>query len=276
MELLTALIILALTGIVVGFGQGLLGLGGSFIMAPVVFWLFTAMGVAPDTAIKLAFGTNLLVVLPTAISGALAHTKKGAVWWKAAIILGVCGTIGAFIGATITSWFLGAGILKPVFGFVIGLGAIKMLTGKPSGSTEDPKEEPLIWACCGFPIGVICGLIGVGGGIIMVPVMTIWLKFKMHHAVGTSLAMMIFTSFGGALGYLIHGLSVPNLPLFSIGYLNLLVWASLVVTSIPVAQIGARTAHRLPATQLRYIFVAVMLYIAVKMIGVFEWLGLPL
>jgi hypothetical protein len=102
------------------------------------------------------------------------------------------------------------------------------------------------------------------------------LKFKMHRAVGTSLATIIFASFGGALGYLLNGLSLPNLPPFSRGYLNLLAGACLAVTSIPVAQIGARTAHRLPATQLRYIFSAVMLYIALRMLGVFEWLGLPL
>ncbi len=276
MELITAVIILALTGVVVGFGEGFLGVGGSFIMVPVVFWLFTALGVAPDIAIKLAFGSTLLVIFPTAISGALAHTKKGAVWWKAGIILGVCGTIGAFIGSTITSWFLSAEILKPVFGLVVGLGAIRMLTGKPPGSEDGSKELPLIWACSGFPIGIICGLIGIGGGIIMVPVMTLWLKFKMHHAVGTSLAMMIFTSFGGALGYLIHGLSVPDLPPFSVGYVNLLAGACLAVTSIPVVRISARTAHRLPETQLRYIFTALMVYIALKMVGVFEWLGLPL
>jgi hypothetical protein len=84
MELATALIILALTGIAVGFGQGLLGVGGSFIMVPVMFWLFTALEIAPDVAIKLAFGSSLLVVFPTAISGALAHTRKGAVGGKQA------------------------------------------------------------------------------------------------------------------------------------------------------------------------------------------------
>jgi hypothetical protein len=113
MELLTAVVILALTGIVVGFGEGLLGVGGSFIMVPVVFWLFTALGVAPDIAIKLAIGSTLLTIFPTSISGALAHTKKGAVWWKAGLIMGVCGTIGAVIGSTITSLFLTARVLKP-------------------------------------------------------------------------------------------------------------------------------------------------------------------
>jgi uncharacterized membrane protein YfcA len=276
MELITIIFILAVTGIGVGFAEGLLGVGGCFIMVPVTFFVFTTMGYSPDTAIKLAFGSNLLVVFPTAISGAWAHTKKEAVWWKAGIVLGVCGAVGALIGATITSQLLSEGILKPAFGLVIGLGALRMLTWKPQKIEEDPKAQPLLWACWGFPIGIICGMLGLGGGIITVPVLAMALKFKMHHAVGTSLSMMIFTSIAGSIGYLINGLSVPNLPPFSIGYVNLLVWTCLAMTSIPVAQIGARTAHKLPATQLRYIFIIVMFYVALKMIGVFEWLGLPI
>ncbi|MCK4475915.1 MAG: sulfite exporter TauE/SafE family protein [Methanophagales archaeon] len=276
MELITIIIVLALTGIGVGFAEGLLGVGGCFIMVPVTFFVFTTMGFSPDTAIRLAFGSNLLVVFPTAISGAWAHTKKEAVWWKAGMVLGVFGAVGALIGATITSQLLSEEILKPAFGLVIGLGALRMLTWKPSKTEEDLKAEPLLWACWGFPIGIICGMLGLGGGIITVPVLAMALKFKMHHAVGTSLSMMIFTSIAGSIGYLINGLSVPNLPPYSIGYVNLLAWTCLAMTSIPVAQIGARTAHKLPATQIRYIFIAVMFYVALKMVGVFEWLGLPM
>lgn len=273
MELLTVIIVLALTGVAVGFAEGLLGVGGCFIMVPVTFFVFKEMGYG-DIALKLAFGSNLLVVFPTAISGAWAHTKKEAVWWKAGIILGVFEAIGALIGATITSQLLSEGILKPAFGLVIGLGALRMLAWKPQKTEEAPKEKPLLWACWGFSIGILCGMLGLGGGIITVPVLAVALKFKMHHAVGTSLSMMIFTSIAGSIGYLINGLSVPNLPPYSTGYVNLLAWACLAMASIPVAQIGARTTHNLPATQLRYIFIAVMFYVALKMIGVFEWLGL--
>lgn len=276
MELITAIIILALAGIGVGFAEGLLGVGGCFIMVPVTFFVFSTMGFSPDMAIKLAFGSNLLVVFPTAISGALAHTKKEAVWWKAGMVLGICGAIGALIGATITSLFLHEGILKLAFGLVIGFGALRMLAWKSPKDEEDPKDKPLLWACLGFPIGIISGMIGIGGGIITVPVLAMALKFNIRRAIGTSLVMMAFMSMAGSMGYLINGLSVPNLPPYSIGYVNLLAWACLAITSIPVAQIGARTAHKLPATQIRYIFIVVMFYVALKMVGVFEWLGLPL
>ena len=276
MELLTVILILLLTGIGVGFAEGLLGVGGCFIMVPVTFFLFTEMGYSPDVALMLAFGSNLLVVFPTAISGAWAHTKKGAVCWKAGIVLGICGAVGALIGSTISSQLLNEAILKPVFGVVIGLGAVSMLIRKPQEIEEDPKDKPLLLAACGLPIGIICGMIGIGGGIITVPVLAMGFKYKMHRAVGTSLSMMIFTSFGGSIGYMINGFSVPDLPPFSIGYVNLIAWACLAISSIPVAIIGARIAHRLPAKQLRYIFIAVMFYVALKVIGVFDWLGLAI
>ncbi|GAG44268.1 unnamed protein product, partial [marine sediment metagenome] len=81
---ITHIIILLATGIGVGFAGGLLGLGGCFIMTPVQYMMFIGMGIPADMAIKLAFGTNLLVVLPTAASGAWRHNRMGAVWWKAA------------------------------------------------------------------------------------------------------------------------------------------------------------------------------------------------
>lgn len=74
------IIILLATGIGVGFASGLLGLGGAFIMTPVQYMIFTGVGIPTDVAIKLAFGTSLLVVLPIAISGAWRHSKKQAVW----------------------------------------------------------------------------------------------------------------------------------------------------------------------------------------------------
>jgi len=269
------IIILLVTGIGVGFAGGLLGLGGCFIMTPVQYMIFTNMGIPTDIAIKLAFGTNLLVVLPTAASGAWRHSKKGAVWWRVAIIMGSCGLIAALGGATLATHLPGVA-LKIAFGAVIFASAIRMLTARPSPVELEPKDNPWLWVAWAIPIGMVTGIIGIGGGVLMVPVMVLALKFKMHNAVATSLAMMIFTSIGGVIGYIINGLSVPNLPAYSIGYVNLPSWFLLAVTSVGMAQVGAITAHKLPAKQLGYIFIAVMFYVGLKMLGVFDWLGWPI
>lgn len=269
------IIALLLTGIAVGFASGLLGVGGCFIMVPVQFWALKSIGVDPTLAIRVAFGTNLLVVLPTAFSGAMAHHKKGAVLWKAGVAFGIAGAIGAFGGAFIASHLPGK-VLTMAFGIAIILGGLRMLTAKPPKIDEDPSNNLIDFILWGVPLGVVSGIIGIGGGVLMIPIMVFFLKFKMHQAVGTSTALMIFTAIGGALSYGVNGLGVVGLPPYSTGYLNWYQWIILAGVSIPWAVVGANTAHLLPAKQLKYIFIAVMFYMGLKMCGVFAWLNLPI
>ncbi|MCF8011788.1 MAG: sulfite exporter TauE/SafE family protein [Clostridiales bacterium] len=267
------------TGILVGTASGLIGVGGCFIMVPAQYWALSSMGIDPGIAIKVAFGTNLMVVIPTALSGALSHHKKGAVLWNAAKILGISGAIGAVIGGTFAAYLPG-NALKIAFGAAVLLGAVRMFTAKPLKKDQDEEESPvediktlLLW---GLPLGIVSGIIGIGGGVLLIPVMVLALNFKMHQAVGTSTALMMFTAIGGALSYLANGIGVTGLPPYSIGYLNLLQFILLAGTSVPMATVGARFAHKVPAKQLKYIFIVVMAYMGLKMIGVFGWLNLPI
>ena len=276
MEMQAAQVIaLLITGIGVGFASGLLGVGGCFIMVPVQFWALKSIGVDATVAIRIAFGTNLLVVLPTAFSGAMTHHKKGAVLWKAGVTFGIAGAAGAFFGAFIASHLPGK-VLTTVFGIAVILGAIRMLTAKPPKIDELHSDSMTAFILWGIPLGIVSGIIGIGGGVLMIPIMVYFLKFKMHQAVGTSTALMIFTAIGGALSFWLNGLGVQGLPPYSTGYLNWLQWILLAGCSIPMAIVGAKTAHLLPGKQLKYLFILVMFYMGLKMIGVFGWLHLPL
>lgn len=269
------IIALLVTGLGVGFASGLLGVGGCFIMVPVQYWCLTSIGVDPTIAIRIAFGTNLLVVLPTAFSGSMTHHRKRAVLWKAGVTLGITGAVGAFFGAFLAA-HLPASVLTKAFGIAVILGAIRMLTAKPPKVTQQPPDSLTPYILWGIPLGIVSGIIGIGGGVLMVPIMVFFLKFDMHKAVGTSTALMIFTAIGGAISYLVNGLGVAGLPPYSTGYLNWLQWILLAGCSIPMAMVGARAAHKLPAKQLKYIFIAVMFYMGLKMIGIFAWLHLPI
>ena len=154
--------------------------------------------------------------------------------------------------------------------------AIRMLTIKLTQIEEKPRNNPWLWVAWALPLGTIAGLLGIGGGGLVVPMMTMSLRFKMHTAIATSLAMIMFTSVGGVIGYIINGIGAPDIPAYTVGYVNLLAWFLLVIPSIGMAQVGAKTAHRLPAKQLRYIFIAIMFYMALKMLGLFDWLGWPI
>jgi len=254
-----------------GFASGLLGVGGGFIIVPVSYWIILAVGISPDIAIRIAFGTSLLVILPTAISGTWRHNRKKAIRWKTALILGPCALVGALVGATLAAHISGK-ILEIGFGGLVlavalwmGLGLVPRLRRED----EEPRENLGLVAACGFPIGIVTGLTGLGGGALIVPMLVLALNFPMHIAVGTSVASIIFASLGGTVGYIVNGLGVPDLLPYSMGYINLPIWLCLAATSIPLAQLGARAAHALPAKQLRYVFIAFMVYVGLKMIGVF-------
>jgi uncharacterized membrane protein YfcA len=229
------------------------------------------MGVSKDIAIKIAIGTSLLVILPTAISGTWRHNKKGAVHWKTALILGPCALVGAVVGATLAAHLPGE-ILEIVFGGVVLAVALWMGLGimpKLRRGDEGPRENFWLVAACGVPIGMVSGLTGLGGGALIVPMLVLALNFPMHFAIGTSVASIIFASLGGIAGYIVNGLGVPGLLPYSLGYINLPIWLCLAATSIPLAQLGARAAHALPAKPLRYTFIAFMVYSGLRMIGVF-------
>jgi len=265
---------LLITGALVGLVSGLLGVGGCFIMIPVQFWILTAMGIDPTIAIRIAFGTNLLVVFPTALSGSFRHHRKSVVLWKQAIILGLASVIFTFGGAWVASNLPGS-ILKILFGSAILLGALRMATAHPIRVEGEPHANPLTYVFLGAIFGFVTGLIGIGGGVLMVPLMVIFLNYHMHEAVGTSTAVMIFTSLAGAIAYMLYGLNASGLPPYSIGYVNLLQWILLAGTSIPMAQAGAHIAHKIHPKSLKWVFIVVMIYMGLKMIGVFSWLGLP-
>ena len=272
------LLILLATGVGAGFASGLLGVGGGFIMVPVMYWLIVAIGIPPAMAIRIAFGTSLLVILPTAMSGAWRHNKRKAVRWKAALVLGPCGLVGGLVGATLAAHLPGEALKLGFGGFVLAVAIWMGLEMTPKLAKEAVKPKDNLWSlvALGLPIGTISGLTGLGGGALIVPALVLALDFPMHMAVGTSVASIIFTSLGGVIGYVVNGIGVPGLLPYSIGYVNLLLWLCLAATSVPMAQLGSMTAHALPAKQLRYIFIVVMLYIGLKMLGAFGWLGLPI
>jgi uncharacterized membrane protein YfcA len=268
------ILILLATGAGTGFASGLLGIGGGAIMIPISYWLIMAMGVSQDIAIKIAFGTSLLVILPTAISGSWRHSKKNAVRWKTALVLGACALAGALVGSTLAAHLPGEILQRGFGGLVLAIALWMGLGIMPRLRREDaePLENLRLAAACGFPIGMVTGLTGLGGGVLIVPVLVLALSFPMHLAVGTSVASIILASLGGIVGYIVNGLGVPGLPPYSVGYINLPIWLCLAVTSIPLAQLGARAAHALPAKPLTYIFIAFIVYAGLEMIGVFDWI----
>ena len=263
-------IILLFTGVVIGFLAGMLGIGGGLIMTPVQYWLYTSAGIDPDIAIKMSFATSLAVILPTAISGVWRHQRLGNINWKIASFMGIFTFAGSIIGATITS-ILPGDVLKVIFGVVVLIMAARMFTAKISETNRPVRQNLWLWAILALGVGILTGILGLGGGIFIIPILVLILGFTIRSATATSLAMMLFTSVGGIIGYILNGLQVTGLPDHTIGYIYWPAWIALTLGSIFMVQLGAVVCRKASSKLLNTLLVVIQTYIGLQMIGVIDW-----
>ena len=266
--------IFLVAGAGVGFVSAMFGVGGCFIMVPVMIFMFTGFGCPLDVAVKVAFGTNLAVVIPTALIGAKMHMKAGKTkkfpfnLWKG---LGLGAGVGAVLGATVTSYAPGW-IMKMLFGVVCLIGAWRFLTAKPKPVEEIPSLSMVKGFCWGFIAATFAAFIGIGGGLVYVPLLNLVLGFPMHLSILLSLAMMVVSSGIGSISYMLYGLQVQNLknsifPPYSIGYFNYGAFLTLGLTSAAFSILGAIVSERTRPKILRICLGLLYVYIGLKMLG---------
>jgi uncharacterized membrane protein YfcA len=253
------------TGIVAGTISGAFGVGGGSLMTPVQFCLYTAGGMDSTLAIRLAFGTSLAVIIPTMISGALAHHSRGTVDWRAAIPMGLSAIIGGLAGGIAAS-FLPGSVLRTFFAVFILVMALRMIWHIRECPVCEPRGSVAWYLVIGLFIGILSGLTGLGGGALLVPVLVILLGFPIHRAVGTSSACLIFSSTGAVIAYIISGLGVAGLPPYSLGYVDLITFAILAITTIPLARFGVRCAHSCSGRHLQILFAGLLVLISISML----------
>ncbi|MDR3101812.1 MAG: sulfite exporter TauE/SafE family protein [Methanocalculaceae archaeon] len=264
--------LLIATGLFAGFMSGLLGIGGGFVFVPVMYYVLKTAGVASETAILVAFGTSLAIAFPTVLTSVLCHTKNGNVVWGDALLVGIAGLVTGYIGGVYAT-YLPVAVLTFLFGVMPIVGAVRMMAELPSsdrGSLSIPTGVGI-----GGIAGFFSGLLGIGGGTILVPFLTIVGKYQMRYAIATSAAAIVFITLGGISSYLMNGVSacadLSAYGFYLIGYVDLVEWTILVATAVPMALIGVKYASRCSDKLLREMFVVLMLVIALDMLGVFSF-----
>lgn len=277
MDVFAAFIAPALAGVFVGVMSGLLGVGGGTIMVP-IFRLAFGMSPLASTA------TSLFAIIPTSISGVVAHARAKTCVPKLGLALGVGGAVMSPMGVWLASVSPGWLVIC-VAAIVIGFSALKMFkkavkcaptprAGRAGGNVQAASakavpDQPVLsrkrylqGACIGLIAGLASGYVGVGGGFIMVPLMLAVLDIPMSLASGTSLIAIMILAIPGVIE---QGL---------LGNIEYLAGIAIVVGSIPGALVGARLVRVVPERQLRFIFGSFLLVAAVMlMLNEFGILG---
>jgi len=244
---------LVVAGIVAGFMAGLLGIGGGIVTVPVMFVVFDSLGIPLDWRMQAAVGTSLLIIIATGFSSARAHHRKANVdwslvrrWWW---LLAAGGSIGALFAQTLRS-----DTLVYVFSTLAILLGLKMLVPVDRLRLGDEMPKGPVGSVGPLVIGTISGIMGIGGGSVSVPLMTIF-GMGVHRAVGTASVIGVIVSITGMLSFLLSAppLSTPP-PAWTYGYIHLPTALIIASGAILVAPLGAHVAQRLPKTVLSITF----------------------
>jgi hypothetical protein len=277
------LLVFALGGFV-GLLSGIFGVGGGFLMTP----LLIMFGIPPTVAA--ASDSNQIVGAST--SGCLAHYRLGNVDFKMGFLLLIGGVIGGFGGVQVIKILKAMGnadfLINITYVLMLGgVGAYMFIESVQSLRKKDPKEEvqvkpkkksryammmeklpfqtdfaksgvrismimPLI---LGVLVGVLAAIMGVGGGFIMVPIMVYLLRMPMHVVVGTSLFQILFTC-----------INVTILQSYTNHTVDFVLAVLLLLGSTLGAQFGTRISRKLKGEQLKILLATLVLAVMVKML----------
>ncbi len=259
------LMILALlaTGVVAGLMAGLLGVGGGLVIVPVLYYLFGALEIDEAVKMHVAVGTSLATIIVTSIRSARAHHGRGNL--DEGILRGLIpGVVLGVLVGSVTSAFVSGATLQIVFGSIALLVSLNMARTTPWFTLGSLFPAGNVRHAIGSVVGFFSTLMGIGGATMSVPVMSAY-QVPMHRAVGTSAAIGLVIAVPGTIGFIISGLSVPNRPPFSLGYVNLAGFALIVPMTILLAPVGAALAQRLSTVWLRRVFAVFLAFTSVRM-----------
>lgn len=212
-----------LAGFLAGIGSGLFGVGGGTVTTPAVNVLLGG------TAIE-AVATPLPVIFPTSLVGAWTYWRAGELSLRAAGWGAVAGVPGAVLGALSTE-YVNAHLLLLATAALLAWTAVQVIRGRrPRVPWEKGATPGWKYAAIGGAAGYVSGLLGVGGGIVMVPAFTVWIGMPLKRALGTSLVTIAALVVPGTL---VH---------WWLGNIDRAIFLVLVLGVIPGARIGARIA----------------------------------
>jgi uncharacterized membrane protein YfcA len=276
------LLLLGLGGIV-GFLSGLFGVGGGFLMTP----LLIMVGIPPTVAA--ASDSNQIVAAST--SGTYAHYRMGNVDFKMGIFLLLGGVVGGTLGVQLIKILRALGnadfVIKVTYVVMLGvIGSYMFVESLQSLRHKAPRARPaaparpslyarlvqalpwrmkfaksgvtlspLLPIILGLFVGILAAIMGVGGGFIMVPVMVYLLRMPMHVVVGTSLFQILFTC-----------INVTVLQAMTNRTVDMELAIILLLGSTLGAQFGARLSRKLKADQLKILLASIVLVVMIQML----------
>jgi uncharacterized membrane protein YfcA len=262
--ILLKVIIFLPVGVAAGVLAGMLGVGGGILIVPIMFWCRDLIGLPEPIAQHVAVATSLATIIPTSISSVISHRKHGAVdmtivrkWIPGIMVGAACGGLSANLFSTL--------MLAHLFGAVALIVSVSLALPKTPVLLAVPPQNRAGASILSAIIGYISSLMGIGGGTLAVPILAMC-SIDVRRAVGTASAFGMAIAVPGIIGYIISGWNEGDLSQGRLGYIDVVIFLSLAVTTIFFAPYGARIAHSIDRQRLRQCFAVFLLITGVRML----------
>ena len=254
MHLLFTIIVTFFAGMGAGLGTGFAGMSAAAVISPI---LITFLGIDPYIAVGIALSSD---VLASAVS-AYTYGKNKNLDIKNGLIMMITVLIFTVVGSYISSLVPSAtmGNFSVFMTFLLGIKFIvrPVMTTKEAMQGVSAKKRAMQSVICGIIIGFICGFIGAGGGMMMLLILTSVLGYELKTAVGTSVFIMTFTAFTGAVSHFAIG-GLPDPAVWILCIIFTLIWAR--IASVLANKATPKTLNRATGVILVVLGVVVMAF----------------
>ena len=254
MQILITILVTFFAGMGAGLGTGFAGMSAAAVISPM---LITFLGMDPYLAVGIALSSD---VLASAVS-AYTYAKNKNIDIKNGLIMMVTVLIFTVVGSYISSLVPSAtmGNFSVFMTFLLGIKFIvrPVMTTKEAMQGVSAKKRAMQSVICGIIIGFICGFIGAGGGMMMLLILTSVLGYELKTAVGTSVFIMTFTAFTGAVSHFAIG-GLPDPAVWILCIIFTLIWAR--IAAVLANKATPKTLNRATGVILVVLGVVVMAF----------------
>lgn len=264
-----ALLALGGVGLAVGFASGLVGIGGGVLIVPFLYFFyrtpaFSGVAVPAELLVTVAHATSLFIIVPTALTGTLTYSRARLVAWRAVVPIALFAIAAAAVGATLALEIRGEAL---AFGFGVFLvfTGLQLSSRKPGGEGRPLRLELRVTAMTGIAVGLLSAMLGVGGGVVAIPMLIYVMRMDVARVAATSLAVVGMAAFSGTITYIVNGVGVAGRPPGSVGYVHLAAALPIMIGSMVAVRWGAKANQRVNRKVLRWVFGVSFIVLGLRM-----------
>jgi uncharacterized membrane protein YfcA len=254
---------MAATGLFSGMLAGLLGVGGGLVIVPVLFNILPIFDVQDTVLMKVAVGTSLATIIPTSFISARKHFARGTM--DVALLRSLAPGIfmGAVLGTVLVVVLKGA-VLSGVFAAIVLLAAFNMGFAGLEWRLRQSVPGGLARGGIGAGIGAVSAVMGIGGGMLGVPVLSMC-GTDIRSAVSTASAFGLIIAVPATIGLVLAGLGMEGRPPYSLGWVSLIGFGLIVPASIIATPWGVAMAHSISPLLLKRVFAGFLALTSARM-----------